>query len=209
MACCMAAAQESRALPVRLELDGYYTNWGTVYYPRIKWQARTHGVTVRGFGFIYRDRNPGQWFANHPVTVTADRLWQLSLRMELGGVGKDVRVGKTTHQYFFQLGPQVNFVKPVPGKPQYLVASFLPHLGGIRPHNFLTAFATPETHAIPRMAIYLESYQRMFPERGIKRSYGEAWLWLRPKAAKHIQFAPIVRLNGGKLMFGGGVRLIL
>jgi hypothetical protein len=193
-----SALMAERAFTAKAELDAYYGNWGAVYYPRVKWQAKVPGGKLNGFGFVYRDRLPGPFFANHPLTYTPTEAPWFSVRTETGGV-------KTG--YFFQVGPQANLqaVKPVGRLMQYAIMSYLPKFGGIRVNNWVVAGATKEFSLGPLRAS-VESYERFFPERGIGASYGEIWLWLRPKRRNHFLFAPIVRNNKGTWMFGGGVR---
>lgn len=183
-----------------VELDGYITTWGGVYYPRVKWAVKTAGGKFAGFGFVYKDKNPGPWFVNHPLTFTPAKAAWFSARAELGGTPKG---------FFYQLGPQFNAhaYKPVGKYTQYLIGSYLPEWGGGRPHNLLIAGAGRKHRLVGKVEAYPETYWRFFPSRGIAQSYGEAWWWFKPSSAKHFMFSPLLRYNKGSWMLGVGVRI--
>jgi hypothetical protein len=164
----------------------------------VKWQAKVPGGKLNGFGFVYRDRLPGPYFANHPLTYTPSATPWFSVRTETGRV----RTG-----YFFQVAPQINLqaIKPINRHATYLIVSYMPKLGGIRINNWVVGGATKE-FGLGSLKGFIESYERFFPERGMSASYGEVWLWLRPKKSKHVLFAPLMRNNKGTWMFGGGIR---
>ena len=212
LAAAPAAAQTNGSTPSvsgKPWFDLFAGRGGTVIYPQYNLRVETRRLVLTGYGFWERAPQEPD-FTNHVNTVTWSRVPQFSLRTETGGRVREFWVRTDRGDFFpippaafFQIGPQVNLHKvfPLPGV-DYLVASYLPALAGIRTNNTLLAGGTKPLQLGP-VSVTLEGYRRFFPDGG--PDYAEYWFLAHPARLKHVSLGAFLLTDGKAkhLLLGG------
>lgn len=184
---------------------------GSVIYPQYVFKVDTSKVVVTGYGF-YEGAPNEPWFSNHVNTFTWTRAPQLSLRTEVGGRVLDFTVHTPAGNVnvppaaFFQIGPQVNVHRVFHLKgADYLVVSYLPHLAGIRPDNWILAGGTKPIPLGKSMTFSIEGYRRFFSDGG--PDYSEYWFLANHTRLKHVSLGAFLLQDGEVKSFAFGGRI--